>query len=112
MILLWQDHLQTCQYTTVECRNTGCGERVFINEIEHHLKNECLSRVVKCKDCGKELIFRDLEVCPFVHIITYPKKFIKLHFKFQGHCGDCPNALQKCGNCQQEIPALKVLFIT
>ena len=68
MILLWQDHLQTCQYTTVECRNTGCGERVFINEIEHHLKNECLSWVVKCKDCRKEVIFRDLEVCTVIHI--------------------------------------------
>ena len=40
------------------------------------------------------------------------KKFIKLYLKFQVHSGDCPNALQKCENCQQEIPALKVLFIT
>ena len=40
------------------------------------------------------------------------KKIIKLYLKFQGHSGDCPNALQKCGNCQQEIPALKVLLIT
>jgi len=26
----------------------------------------------------------------------------------QAHSSDCPNALKKCENCQQEIPAIKV----
>ena len=60
--------LQSCQYTTVECRNTGCGEQVFLNKLEHHLKSECLSRVVRCKDCGKELILKDLQACTLIHI--------------------------------------------
>ena len=61
-LILQQNHLQSCQYTMVECKNTGCGERVFLDKIEYHLKSECLSRVVKCKDCDKELILRNLEV--------------------------------------------------
>ena len=113
-VVLQQDHLQSCQYTTVECRNTGCGERVFINKLEHHLKNECLQRLVKCKDCGKDLMFRELKV---VHIQLNLQFAGKINIKscvynFQTHSGDCPNALRKCENCQQEIPALKVLFIT
>ena len=46
----------------MECRNTGCGIRVLLSKLEDHLKNECLQRLVECKDCGQKLVFRDLEV--------------------------------------------------
>ena len=62
--------MQHCQYITVECRNTGCGERVLLTRIEHHLKNECLYRLIKCKDCGKKILSKDLKVSDIYHIST------------------------------------------
>jgi len=60
---LCQDqHLSSCQYITVECRNIGCGDRVLLSKLEDHLKNECLQRLVKCEDCGQKLMFKDLKV--------------------------------------------------
>lgn len=46
----------------VECRYAECGERVLLSDIEQHLKHHCLSRSVKCQDCGKELLFKELQV--------------------------------------------------
>ena len=54
--------MQNCQFVTVECRNPGCCQRVLLTEVEDHLKNKCLSRLVECKDCGKKLCYRDLKV--------------------------------------------------
>lgn len=82
----YSDHLQNCQYITVECRNPECCQQVLLIEIEDHLKNKCPSRLVNCKDCGKKLVFRDLEL----------------------HSDNCPNALKKCENCQEEMPAFKL----
>ena len=68
--LLQQEHVQSCQYITVECRNAGCGERVLLANIEDHLKNECLQRLVNCKDCGKQILFSDLEVSVCSYVLT------------------------------------------
>lgn len=58
--LLQDQHLSTCQFITVECR--GCGDSVLLSELDEHLKNKCLQRLVECEDCGKQMQFRDLEV--------------------------------------------------
>ncbi|XP_065899573.1 TNF receptor-associated factor 2-like isoform X2 [Dysidea avara] len=83
---LIDQHLSSCQYITVECRYTGCGDRVLLSKLEDHLKNECLQRLVECKDCGRKLAYKDLKV----------------------HGDNCPNAVRKCHLCQQEMPALKL----
>ena len=57
-----QQHLQQCQYVTVECRNPGCGQKVLLTKMEEHLKQECPQRLVNCKDCGKEMHFIELKV--------------------------------------------------
>ena len=46
----------------MECRNTGCGDRVLLSKLEDHLKNECLQRLVECKDCGRKLAYKNLKV--------------------------------------------------
>ena len=61
-VLLQDQHLSSCQYITVECRYTGCGDRVLLSKLEDHLKNECLQRLVECKDCGRKLAYKDLKV--------------------------------------------------
>ena len=61
-ILLQDQHLSSCQFITVECRNTGCGDRVLLAKLEDHLKNECLYRLVECKDCGEKMAYSDLNV--------------------------------------------------
>ncbi|XP_065885202.1 TNF receptor-associated factor 2-like [Dysidea avara] len=83
---LIDQHLSSCQYITVECRNTGCGDRVLQSKLENHLNNECLQRLMECTDCGRKLAFRDLKA----------------------HGDNCPNALKSCHLCQQEMPALKL----
>ncbi|XP_065899584.1 TNF receptor-associated factor 3-like [Dysidea avara] len=83
---LIDQHLSSCQYITVECRNTGCGDRVLLSKLEDHLKNECLQRLEECKDCEATLHFKDLEE----------------------HGDNCPNALRKCNQCQQEMLAIKL----
>jgi len=55
-------HLSSCQCITVECRNTGCGDRVLLSKLEDHLKNGCLQRLVECENCGEKLVFIDLKV--------------------------------------------------
>jgi len=57
-----QQHLQECQYVTVECKNPGCGQRVLLSKIEIHLKEECSQRLVNCKDYGKEMCYIELQV--------------------------------------------------
>ena len=46
----------------MECRNTGCGDRVLLVKLEDHLKNECLYQLVECKDCGEKMAYSDLNV--------------------------------------------------
>ena len=46
----------------MECRNTGCGDKVLLSKLEDHLKNECPQRLVQCKDCGEKMAFKDLQV--------------------------------------------------
>ncbi|XP_065899595.1 TNF receptor-associated factor 2-like isoform X2 [Dysidea avara] len=83
---LIDQHLTSCQYITVECRNTGCGDRVLLSKLEDHLKNTCLQRLVECKDCRTTLRFKDLEE----------------------HGDNCPNALRKCNQCKKEMLAIKL----
>lgn len=59
----------SCQYVTVECKNTECSEQVLLSDIDQHLKFHCLGRSVKCKDCGKKLPFKDLDVSVIVKLI-------------------------------------------
>ena len=62
----------------MECRNAGCGERVLLAKIEDHLKNECLQRLVKCNDCGKQILFSDIKVSVltiFVQLAKSQKEF-------------------------------------
>jgi len=61
-ILLQDQHLSSCQFITVECRNTGCGDKVLLDKLENHLKNDCLYRLVECKDCGEKMACSDLDV--------------------------------------------------
>ena len=53
---LLQDHMQNCQFVTVECRNPGCYQQVPLSEAEDHLKNKCPSRLVECEECGKKCV--------------------------------------------------------
>ena len=97
-MLLQDQHLSSCQYITVECRNTGCGDRVLLSKLEDHLKNECLQRLVKCKDCGRELMFRDLKVSKITYLHA-----LRMLVHLQPHGDNCLYALR---SHLQEIPAL------
>jgi len=76
-ILLQDQHLSSCRYITVECRNTGCGDRVLLSKLEDHLKNECLQRLVECEDCETTLNFNELKVGIMHNIIAIVCSFVE-----------------------------------
>jgi len=100
--------LSTCQFITVECRNTGCGDKVLLAKLEDHSKNECLHRLVEFTDCGDEIAYNnDLSVRHKPSPLKYSLVYIGVDL-LQAHGNTCPNAVGSCHLCQQEIPSFKV----
>ena len=49
---LQMEHSQECNYTTIECRNPGCGEQVLLGKLKFHIKQEYLC---VCKEANSHL---------------------------------------------------------
>ena len=54
------DHIQgNCQFITVSC-HLGCGQRVPLSNLDHHMNDECPRRPYSCKFCGHKGIFEEI----------------------------------------------------
>ena len=97
-----QQHSQQCQYVTVEC---DCGCHVLLVKMEFHLNNECPWRLVKCKGCGEEMSFIQLQVRNLLIDLLLYCNYLQSHDEI------CPNAVKMCRNCNKQFPACQVLNI-
>ena len=96
------DHLQQCPYQILSCTN-GCGKNIERKQLQHHLKNNCPKRLIKCQYCNKEDIYQvitgdHLKECP-----RYPIQCTNegcgqevLRFQVKPHKRSCPKEIISC----------------
>ena len=97
-----KEHLSTCGYAKIECKN-NCKKSVLRDNLRKHLQNQCPMREYqcpKCKEKGKyQTITTDhLEVC-LEHVITCPTPGCGVRYKRKNtlpHLSTCQRKKIKC----------------
>jgi len=113
---LWEDkllklkiHSMKCDYKKISCTN-NCKELVNRKELEKHLKDYCMKRIINCPRCQEEIIYDD-------SIKHYENECnqIKIFFTndsskgeitredFEEHLFNNPITFKFCSICNKEI---------
>ncbi len=99
------EHQKTCLECESRCEH--CEKKVLNKNILKHLKNQCICRKVKCKDCHEEMTFvelRDDHICPEK---TYKCQHCKqdiLNKQKLGHPNICLKYPIDCHHCGGKYP--------
>ena len=95
-----ENHLDTCGYVYEECK-LGCGELLKREEFGRHENENCVQRIIQCKHCSIDVIFRDnskhLKECPLVTVTCYLCGVEKYRKDMTQHLeDDCPEKMIDC----------------
>ncbi|KAK6488733.1 TNF receptor-associated factor 5-like [Huso huso] len=97
-----KDHLEQCQYESLQCTHAGCTDRMFRKDLKEHLKNICKYRVEPCPHCQTHLVLIHLKdheetqcpeypiPCPHVCTQVMKRHALKEHFH------ECPEVPIEC----------------
>lgn len=84
--LLLEEHLKSCAFTQLPCRNAGCSKRLPKSQIDEHVDTACEYRQIECHRCQAKVTARDRE----------------------GHNDICPKFPKSCPfGCDGETPILR-----
>ena len=59
---LSQEHLQACQFESLQCSNAGCSETMQRKDLQEHLRISCSYRMEPCHYCKHPYTCCQLEV--------------------------------------------------
>ncbi|XP_070532247.1 TNF receptor-associated factor 2-like [Ptychodera flava] len=100
----YEVHIPSCPYELVECPRVGCEEEIARQDVNTHLAEYCIMRVIQCEFCGEDIIARDLQAhlsicrrfpvdCEFCGLKVIREK-LREHIDFEN--GDCPRKRKPC----------------
>ncbi|XP_072023037.1 TNF receptor-associated factor 2-like [Amphiura filiformis] len=109
------EHELLCALEPMKCAKPGCGKVLRRGDLQYHLENDCLMRIVRCRNCGEEQQYKQLKthsnVCPKASKTCgdckkkMTRESLSRHQDFEA--GDCPNRKQKCPysvyGCDEQI---------
>jgi len=104
-----QIHSKKCDFKKISCTN-NCEELVNRKELEKHLKDYCMKRIINCSYCRKKIIYAD-------SIKHYENECNEMEINCTNDCGEgeiirenfeehlkkCPNTLKLCRICNKKI---------
>nr|ACI66800.1 TNF receptor-associated factor 5 [Salmo salar] len=97
-----QEHLQTCQFESLQCSNAGCSEIMQRKDLQEHLRISCSYRMEPCHYCKHPYTCCQLEdherhSCPEVEI-KCPNKCSQMikRCMLEDHANQCPEVQTDC----------------
>ena len=60
-----------CKFVAVECR-LGCGQQVFLSNLQRHTEEECPRRPYSCKFCGHKGVYEEIPALHWPLCKGYP----------------------------------------
>ena len=106
-------HLNTCPYQLLECTNK-CGETVQRQQLDLHLSDSCIKRLVVCQYCKEEGNYNHIEGIHLDSCLGYPVKCpnyecdkIIPRYVLDEHIASCPKTVISCEysnvGCKKEM---------
>ncbi|XP_066509864.1 TNF receptor-associated factor 6-like [Hoplias malabaricus] len=94
-----ENHMPHCKFATVPCPQ--CQESVWKSELEEHINQECLQRLVTCSDCAASIVYAEKQfheqMCPFANIVCEYCNMELIRDQLASHCDtDCLKAPVAC----------------
>ncbi|XP_029480909.1 TNF receptor-associated factor 5-like isoform X1 [Oncorhynchus nerka] len=97
-----QEHLQACQFESLQCSNAGCSETMQRKDLQEHLRISCSYRMEPCHYCKHPYTCCQLEdherhSCPEVEI-KCPNKCSQMikRCMLEDHADQCPEVQTDC----------------
>ncbi|XP_070570587.1 TNF receptor-associated factor 2-like isoform X1 [Ptychodera flava] len=99
----YEEHEPICKFGLISCPN-DCGRQIKRGDSNKHAEKECTLRLIRCRDCGSNLQFKNLKR----HIVKCPDREINCEFcglkilrkqiadHIDVNTGNCPKKLQYC----------------
>ncbi|XP_041109015.1 TNF receptor-associated factor 5-like [Polyodon spathula] len=97
-----KDHLEQCQYESLQCTHAGCTGRMLRKDLKEHLRNICKYRVESCPHCQTHLVLIHLKDHEETQCPEYPipcpnlcTQVMKRH-ELKEHFHECPEVPIEC----------------
>ena len=53
-----KSHVRECDFRPIVCTNVKCGQTLNQKDLANHVTNECEYRLVHCRDCDDDMIYK------------------------------------------------------
>ena len=100
-----KNHLTSCQFEKVICKNRGCGRKMISKIISDHETSQCCYRIVSCKYCQFRATFREIEDEHMKVCLEYPNVCSNncgapglTRGTSKSHLRECPLEVVQCTN--------------